>query len=166
MEVVEKRRKMKPAATEPSAASRRSRRIKFSSDPTPLQSTQEGNEVATMNINPELADAKKGEAQVYAKKVQDAENMLKEEAYRKREEAAHRQRVEKARRVLESRHKKVLTIDPQLAAAYKEISWHSGYAAAAALLPPLLDVVTVTGVQLKMLSDRKDFRRSYFRAEG
>jgi uncharacterized protein (DUF697 family) len=115
-------------------------------------SEKEATPVSTTYVNPESTDSQKA-AEAMAKQVQDAETVLKEDAQRKKDEADREKRIEEARKILATHRKAVEASDPQLATANKEVMGHAQFAAAAAILPPGLDVATVAGVQLKMLSD-------------
>jgi len=93
-------------------------------------------------------------AQAHAQRVQHAEAVLKQDEQRKREEETQNKRLEEARRIVENHRDLLAKSDPQIAGSDREIKWHAGYAAAAAaLLPPGMDIASVLGVQMKMLSD-------------
>jgi len=93
-------------------------------------------------------------AQAHAQRVHQAEAVLKQDEQRKREEEIENKRLQEARRIVENHRELLAKSDPQIAGSDREIKWHAGYAAAAAaLLPPGMDIAGIMGVQLKMLSD-------------
>jgi len=93
-------------------------------------------------------------AQAHAQRVQQAESVLEEDQQRRRDEETQSKRLEEARRIVENHRDLLAKSDPQIAGSDNEIKWHAGYAAAsAALLPPGMDLASVLGVQLKMVSD-------------
>jgi uncharacterized protein (DUF697 family) len=129
---------------------------KLSDPEIPVSSAQEATALPT-DVNPLSSDHT---TEVYAQllpdadqMIKDADQVIKQDAQRKRDAGANRKRVHEARWILEAQRRHLAQQDPQISASDDEIKWHAGYAAAAALLPPGLDLATIAGVQLKMLFD-------------
>jgi uncharacterized protein (DUF697 family) len=131
----------------------RSSSVPRGSEPDNPTISKEVNHLAT-NVNSTASDTDDRLAQAHTERVHQAEAVLKEDEQRKQEEETRNKRLDEARRIVENHRELLAKSDPQIAGSDREIKWHAGYAAAAAaLLPPGMDLAGVMGVQLKMLSD-------------
>lgn len=125
---------------------------------TQVQEKQEHTSMAEDNPNESQAGAK-DPAEAYVDEIARAESVLKQDYEREQQEAERKRKVEEARRILARHREQQFNSDPQLSASAREITMHSAYAAAAALVTPrfitssLLALGSIAGIQLKMLSD-------------